>query len=111
MAQRISTLRNLRTVKALRGQSLRIDLGKVFTGTLTSWMKKVILEDEHIEFAVVENRYLVLTKDKAQDLADTKNSMKGKWAFDVRQMPDGGGEDDEQVIFTGTILFVNNVTG
>jgi len=110
MAQRINTLRNLRTVKALRGQSLRIDLGKVFTGTLTSWMKKVISEDEHIEFAVEGGRYLVLTKAKAQDLADTKNSMEGKWVFDVRQLPDGGTEDDEQVIFTGTILFVNNIT-
>lgn len=110
MRQQISTLRNLRTVKALRGESLRIDLGKTFTGTLTSWMKKDIGETEYIEFDVQEGRYLFLTKAKTADSYDTKNPTAGRWFFDVRQSPDGGTEDDEKTIFTGTILFYNNVT-
>ena len=39
MSYKVQTIKNLRTVKALRGQSLTIDLGKTITGTLTAWMK------------------------------------------------------------------------
>lgn len=110
MARQISTLRTLKTVKALKGESLKIDLGKTFTGTLTSWMKKDTLEDEYIEFDVIDNRYLFLTKAKTADLFDAKNKVAGKWYFDVRQLPVDGVDDDEKTIFVGTILFYNNVT-
>ena len=110
MTQRISNLRNLRTVKAIKGNALTIDLGKTFTGTLASWMKKDLDEMEYIEFSIVGNRYLFLTKAKTQDNFDGVNTVKGKWYFDVRQLPTGGGEDEETTIFTGTILFDNNIT-
>ena len=110
MSQRINTLRNLRTVKAIRGNALTIDLGETFTGTLTSWMKKDLDGTEYIEFSIVDNRYLFLTKAKTQDNFDGVNVVKGKWYFDVRQLPTGGTEDDETTIFTGTIFFENNVT-
>ena len=110
MARQISTLRTLKAVKALKGESLKIDLGKTFTGTLTSWMKKDSLEDEYIEFDIIEGRYLFLTKNKTADLFDTKNVVAGTWYFDVRQLPTDGTEDDEKTIFVGTILFYNNVT-
>ena len=38
MIQRSSTIKNLKTVSAVKGQSLTIDLGKTFTGTLSAWM-------------------------------------------------------------------------
>jgi hypothetical protein len=107
MSQRISSLR---TIKATRGTALTIDLGETFTGTLTSWMKKDLLKTEHIEFSIVDNRYLFLTKAKTQDNFDGANVMKGKWYFDVRLLPIGGTEDDETTIFTGIIFFENNVT-
>ena len=110
MARQIGTLRTLKTVKALKGESLKIDLGKAFTGTLTSWMKKDTLEDEYIEFDIVDSRYLFLTKAKTADLFDTKNKVAGKWYFDVRHLAVGGTADDEKTIFVGTILFHNNVT-
>ena len=116
MSQRISTLKNLRTVKALRGESLRIDLEKTFTGTLTAWMKKDSDAPTYREFTIEDNRYLVLTKNRASDYYDISTELlteaiQGKWYFDVRHLPVDGTEDDEQVIFTGTILFENNITG
>ncbi|GAH42984.1 unnamed protein product [marine sediment metagenome] len=110
MARENGTLRTLKTVQAIRNQSLTIDLGKTFEGTLTSWMKKDIGESEHIEFTIKENRYLFLEKSKTQDLFDTKNSMAGRWRFDVRLLPISGTEDDERIVFAGTILFHDNIT-
>ena len=85
-------------------------MGKVFTGTLTSWMKKDLLGSEYVEFDIVDGRYLFLTKAKTADLFDTKNKVAGKWNFDVRHLPTGGTEDDEKTIFVGIVLFYNNVT-
>ena len=110
MSYKVQTVKTLKTVKALRDQSLTIDLGKTFTGTLTSWMKKDTLENEYIEFDIIDSRYLFLTKAKTADLFDTKNKVAGKWSFDVRHLPVGGSADDEKTIFVGIILFYNNVT-
>lgn len=110
MRQNISIIKNLRTIKALGGESLTIDLGETFTGTLTSWMKKDVKESEYIEFEIKENRYLFLSKNKTIDKFDTKNNISGRWIFDVRQLPEGGTSNDDRVVLTGSILFQKNIT-
>ena len=106
----ISPIKNLKNIQARRGESLTIDLGKEYTGTLTSWMKKDLLKSEYVEFDIIDNRYLYLVKSKTQDDYDGVNKTMGRWYFDVRQLPIGGTEDDEKTIFTGSIFFKNNIT-
>ena len=67
MSQRVQNIKNLRTLKALRGQSLTIDLGQTFTGTMTAWMKKKATDATYRSFEIVDNRYLFLSKEKSQD--------------------------------------------
>lgn len=59
---------NLRTIKAIRGESLTIDLGKVFPGTLESWMKKDPNSDTFRSFNIVGNRYLQLPQTKLKTI-------------------------------------------
>ena len=110
MNQKVQKINNLRTVNALRGQSLTIDLGKTLTGTLTAWMKRSPTDSTYRSFTVVDGRYLFLPKEKAQDLSAT-DVVEGRWYFDVRNLPVGSVDpDDEQMIFTGTINFSNHIT-
>ena len=67
MSYKIQKIANLRTVKALRGQSLTIDLGKTFTGTITAWMKKSPSDEIYRSFTTTDNRNLFLSKEKTQD--------------------------------------------
>ncbi|GAH42985.1 unnamed protein product, partial [marine sediment metagenome] len=62
-----SRVPNLRTINAFRGQSLIIDLGKVFEGTLTTWMKRDPKDLIYRSFEIKENRYLFLPKVKTED--------------------------------------------
>lgn len=116
MRQNISTIKNLRTIKALRGESLTIDLGKTYTGTLEAWMKKDPTDTTYRSFTIVDNRYLFLPKEKAQDYYDIVSGdliekVEGKWFWDVRYSPEGSTNvDDEEIIFTGTLSFSNQVT-
>ena len=110
MTRRSSTIKNLRTVSAVKGQSLTIDLGKTFTGTLSAWMKRKPTDETYRSFTIVDGRYLFLPKDKAQDLSATDLAV-GKWYFDVRHLADGTVDpNDEEIIYTGTILFSDNIT-
>ena len=110
MIQRPSKIKNLKTINALRGQSLTIDLGEAFTGTLSAWMKRKPTDSTYRSFTIVDGRYLFLPKDKAQDLSAT-DLVAGKWYFDVRHLADGTTDpNDEEVVYTGTILFSNNIT-
>ena len=110
MIQRPSKIKNLKTINALRGQSLTIDLGEAFTGTLSAWMKRKPTDSTYRSFTIVDGRYLFLPKDKAQDLSAT-DLVAGKWNFDVRHLADGTTDpNDEEVVYTGTILFSNNIT-
>ena len=110
MSYKVQKIANLRTVKALRGQSLTIDLGKTFTGTLTAWMKRKPTDSSYRSFTVVDGRYLFLSKEKAQDYSTT-DVVEGKWNFDVRHLPQGLTDpNEEQMIFTGTINFSNHIT-
>ena len=117
MSQRVQKIANLRTLKALRGQSLTIDLGKTFTGTMTAWMKKKATDATYRSFDIVDNRFLFLTKEKTQDYHDINSphalieSIEGKWHFDVRIEPIGNLDPDlQQTITTGTLLFSNHIT-
>lgn len=110
MSYKVQKIANLRTVKALRGQSLTIDLGKTFTGTLTAWMKRKPTDSTYRSFTIVDGRFLFLPKEKAQDLSAT-DIVEGKWYFDVRHLPTGTTDpNDEQMIFTGSINFSNHIT-
>ena len=110
MSYKVQKIANLRTIKALRGQSLTIDLGKANTGTLSAWMKRNPTDDTYRSFTIVDGRFLFLPKEKAQDLSST-DLVEGKWYFDVRKLPNGSVDpNDEQTIYTGTIDFSNNVT-
>ena len=116
MSHIVGTKRNIRTIKALRGESLLIDLGKTFEGTMSAWMKKDPNDATFRSFEVRDNRYLFLSKEKAQDYFDSQTdelieAIEGRWRFDVRLIPDGELEEDDTVIYTGTILFKNQVTG
>tara|TARA_R110002074_G_scaffold73487_2_gene168793 strand:+ start:1132 stop:2493 length:1362 start_codon:yes stop_codon:yes gene_type:complete len=117
MSYRVQTIKNLRTVKALRGQSLTIDLGKTFTGTMTAWMKKKTTDVTYRSFDIVDNRFLFLTKEKTQDYHDINSphalieAIAGKWHFDVRIEPVGNTNPDlQETLITGTLLFSNHVT-
>jgi hypothetical protein len=108
-----SRVPNLRAVKAFRGQSLIIDLGKEFEGTLTAWMKRDPEDTVYRSFEIKENRYLFLPKDKSEDYYNSvtlelESKVEGKWYFDVKQLLDG--ETVAPIIFTGTIDFSNNIT-
>tara|TARA_R110001606_G_scaffold384658_1_gene547696 strand:+ start:20419 stop:21558 length:1140 start_codon:yes stop_codon:yes gene_type:complete len=110
MSYKVQTIANLRTVKALRGQSLTIDLGETFTGTLTAWMKRKATDSTFRSFTVVDGRYLFLPKEKAQDLSAT-DIVEGKWYFDVRHLAEGQTDPNlEEMIFTGAINFSNHIT-
>lgn len=112
---KVQRIPNLRTVKALRGQALEIDMGKTLTGTLTAWMKKKPTDSTYRSFEVIDNRKLFLSKQKASDYYDSNTgalveAVKGKWYFDIRNTPAGGTPDDEVVIYTGTIMFDDHIT-
>ena len=115
MAQRNGNIRNVRTIKALRGQALEIDLGETLEGTVTAWMKKSLTATTYRSFEVQNNRTLALTQAKASDYFDLTTGalleeVSGKWYFDVRSLPIGGDEEDERVVYSGTILFENHIT-
>jgi len=114
MSYKVQKIANLRTIKAFRGQSLTIDLGKKITGTLTVWLKRKPTDSTYRSFTVVDGRYLFLPKEKTQDyiISDTETEIvEGKWFFDVRQLPSGSTDpNDEKIIFTGTVDFSNHIT-
>lgn len=116
MSHIVSTKRNIRTLKALRGEALTIDLGKTQIGTLKAWMKKDPNDATFRSFEIKENRYLYLSKEKTDDYFNAETgklieAVEGRWNFDVRLTPEGEDEENDAVIYTGTILFKNQVTG
>ena len=111
MNHRVSSIRNLRTIKALRGEAVRIDLGKTFEGSLQAWMKRSPDDPVHREFGIDANRYITLsnelTRDYYTDGGVLISTVSGKWYFDVEQTIDGV----VKTIFTGTIFFSKDITG
>lgn len=112
MADRTNRLPKRMKIKALVGQSMTIELDKLYDGTIEAWMKKDPKKADHREFVIRTNQdnktELLLTKANASDIGD--ELVEGKWHFDVRFTPTGGTEDDEKVIYWGTILFYENIT-
>jgi hypothetical protein len=113
MGYSTSNVRNIRTVKALRGEILTIDLGLTFTGTLTAHMKKDPNDETYRAFDIRSNRYLDLTAAKTSDYylnGKLEEEIKGKWYFDVKQLEDGADVNTSKTIYRGTILFRNGIT-
>ena len=109
MSQSISQIKTLKVIKAFRGQSLTIDLGVTLTGTLSAWIKKKATDATYRSFTIVDNRYLFLPKEKAQDIGS--ELVEGRWYFDVRELPLGETDPNlEQIKYKGTIDFSNNIT-
>jgi hypothetical protein len=110
----VGKIKNLRLVKALRGQSLAIDLGKAYTGSLTAWLKRTPTDTNYRSFTIVDGRFLFLPKEKAQDYYTNgivSEAVLGRWYFDVKRLPVGSVDpNDEQIIVTGNIEFFNQVT-
>ena len=111
----MSTSRKIRKIKprkALRGDSLSIDLGLSYPGTMTAWMKRDPNDTTYRPFTIVDNRYLTLTKEETSDYYSgdvLTQAVEGKWYFDVEwtsEEPDA----EAVTIYTGTILFFNDVT-
>ena len=64
---RVQKIANLRTIKAYRGESLTIDLGKTISGTLVVWLKRKPTDLTYRSFTIVDGRYLFLSKEKTHD--------------------------------------------
>ncbi len=111
MNRRISSIRNLRTIKGLRNDELIIDLGKTFEGELKSWMKKSANSPYYRVFEIIDNRYLKLSKEKTADYIDENGciieEIAGKWYFDVEQTK---GDGSCKTIYMGRILFTNDIS-
>lgn len=107
----VNTIRNLRTIRGLRGNGLKIDLGKTFDGTLVASMRKDSDNNTIRNFTIDSNRYLSLSESETMDYITDDNftieNISGKWKFDVKQTVNS----ITKVIYTGTIYFENNVTG
>ena len=110
MINSVPKIFNLETIKALRGDVFRLDLGKTFSGTLKAQMKKDPNDQIYREFTVENNRYLSLSSVQTSDYKDNNgiitNSIAGKWFFDVEQTEN----NETKTIFTGVILFKNDIT-
>ncbi len=115
MSYGTSKIPNIRTVKAIRGESLTIDLGKVFDGELRSWMKKDPNATTYRSFNILDNRYLQLTQERASDYYDNEGQLleavAGRWYFDVEQILDPSKPEEVKTIYRGTIKFSNDITG
>lgn len=101
--------RNLQTVNAMRDEELIIDLGMEFEGELTASLSRDRKTNQgQKEFEIIDNRYLKLTRDKANDeiIESETVSILGRWYFDVRQTTD----TSSKFVYTGTIYFRGNIT-
>lgn len=115
MGYKTNDIKNIRTIKAWRGEVLLIDLGSEQNDTVRAWMKKDPNSPTYRSFEIVDNRYLKLTAAKASDYLDIEGNVteaiEGKWYFDVEQSTDFADPDLTKTVFRGTILFQNDITG
>lgn len=116
MNKKVGSVRNVKTINALRGDKLVIDLGKQFSGgVMTAWMRKDANSVTFRSFDIVDNRYLVLPQEKTKDYYNSENELveaiAGKWYFDVEFLKDGDDATLSKTIYQGTINYVNDITG
>ena len=112
MISKANKIRNIKPVKALRGDPLSIDLGTTFTGTLTAWMKKSPNDTTYREFTIEDGRYLTMTGAETSDFFNgtvLTESVEGKWYFDV-EFTSTKPEAVASTIYTGVIIFYNDIT-
>ena len=112
MISKANNVRNIKVVKALRGDPLSIDLGASYTGTMVAQMKKNPNDNTYRQFTVVDGRYLTMTGSETSDFYNgttLTEAVEGKWYFDVEWTPDSEGAV-AQTIYTGSIIFYNDVT-
>jgi len=112
MISKANNIRNIKVVKALRGNPLSIDLGLPFVGTLEAWMKKSPNDTTYRPFTIVDGQYLTMTGIETSDFYDGETlveAVEGKWYFDVEWTPDTEGAVARK-IYTGSIIFYNDVT-
>ena len=110
----IGKIKNLRTIKSLRSESLKIDLGKTYAGTLTAWLKKTPNATSYRSFSIIDNRYIYLSRNTTSDLwVDDVliTGVQGRWFFDVEFLPTGGEADEKKTILTGSVQFIDDITG
>lgn len=110
MAYQSNSIRNIRTIKAYRGESLTIDLGQAYEGDLTAWMKRSPDDSIYRSFDIIDNRYIYLPEDRASDyIIDDiiAYPIEGKWIFDVEQKLI---DEDKSTIIRGTLLFQGDIT-
>lgn len=111
--------RQLKVVKGIRGEKLKISLGKEFTGVLTAWMSQSLTGnkgDTYRSFAIDgDKKGITMSQDKMKDFVDAQDNIleavKGIWYFDVKEVPDGGNADDIKVVLSGKINIANDRTG
>lgn len=114
MSYNTNSIPTIKTIKALRGDSVTIDLGKTFSGTMSAWMKKDPNDSTYRSFEIIDNRYLFLSQEKASDYAawdgTITEAIAGKWYFDVELIAEGALSEESQTIYQGVIVFQNDVT-
>ena len=111
--------RQLKVVKGIRGEKLKISLGKAFTGTLTAWMSKSTdgkKGDTYRSFEIDAGKDgITMSQDKMKDYVDGSDNIieavKGIWYFDVKEVPAAGDADDIKVVLSGKINIANDRTG
>ena len=86
MISRVGNIPILKTITALRGNGIRIDLGKTFEGDLFAWMKKSPNSTTHREFTIEDNRHLALSNEETLDYRNSSDvpidSIQRKWNFE-----------------------------
>lgn len=111
MSYGVSKIRDVGTIKALRGDNLTIDLGKAVSGTLTSWMRKHPNDPLYRVFTIRENRFLELTNEETRDLYNEEGALiqaiEGKWYFDVEVVDEN---QNSKTMYAGRIFFKNGIT-
>ena len=109
----VNNIREIKPIKALRGDALSIDLGLTYPGTMQAWMKKDPNSTTYRSFTIRDGRYLELTGPEASDFYSgevLEEAVEGKWYFDVEWTP-AEAELVTRTIYTGSILFYNDITG
>ena len=115
MTHRASKIKNIKTISALRGDILSIDLGKAYDGTLKAWLRRDGNSQTYRDFDIVDNRYLVLSREATRDFYDSEDKLvqavEGLWYFDVEFLATGEEEAETKTILTGRVRFSNDMTG
>jgi len=106
-------VKNIATIKAMRGEVLQIDLGQTEIGTLMAEMKRDPSDSTSRQFTILDNRFLYLDANSTSDYTFNGllvEKVAGKWYFDVEQIIDPLKPEEKQTIYRGTIWFHEDVT-